>query len=721
MKSFDVLLWVAVSLFTLFLIALPTGATAQYLFAVVAIGSILAIHFIGPSPFFRQIFIIVAFALTLKYVYWRTTTTIPPYDAPLDFTAALIVLAAELYCITMLFMSVFVMIDPIRARPTPPLPRDLPTVDVFVPSYNEDVSLVACTLAAAKAMIYDPDKLTVHLLDDGATEQKLNSQDPIAAEAAAARRDAMRAVCDELGVVYHARERNEMAKAGNLNHGLAHTSGELIVVLDADHAPTRTFLTETVGHFAQDDRLFLVQTPHVFLNPDPIERNLGIAGYAPSENEMFYGQVQRGLDSWNASFFCGSAAVLRRAALEEVNGFSGRSITEDCETALELHARGWNSRYVETPLIRGLQPETFATFIGQRSRWCQGMIQIFLLKSPWFTPGLGLKQRIAYSSSCMFWFFPIVRWIFLIAPLLYLLFDMKIYAASVEEFVVYTIPYLIAAVLLQGFLFGKYRWPWISELYEFVQSIYLARAVISVVFNPTSPKFNVTDKGVTLETSKLSPLALPYFLVFAVLLGAAIYGGYRLSTEPASQTLLLVVGGWNLFNLILAGLALGCVCERRERRRHPRRALERLAQLAIDGESTPVRLASASQGGITFRFAGRGASALAIGATGELTMTGIDGQERSVNIAVANRDSAGGEARYGATFDEADMRRFGVIADLMYAGSAQASLPIEAERRSRNVLIWTAELIARAVAQASRGFGFAVLRVLRPGRAATSA
>ena len=58
----------------------------------------------------------------------------------------------------------------------------------------------------------------------------------------------------------------------------------------------------------------------------------------PSENEMFYGIIQRGLDKWNASFFCGSAAVLRREALETTGGFTGISITEDCETALELHA-----------------------------------------------------------------------------------------------------------------------------------------------------------------------------------------------------------------------------------------------------------------------------------------------------------------------------------------------------------------------------------------------
>jgi hypothetical protein len=81
---------------------------------------------------------------------------------------------------------------------------------------------------------------------------------------------------------------------------------------------------------------------------------------------MFYAVTQRGLDKWNGSFFCGSAALLRRQALDEAGGFSGITITEDCETAFELHSRGWTSAYVDKPLIAGLQPDTLTDFIGQR-------------------------------------------------------------------------------------------------------------------------------------------------------------------------------------------------------------------------------------------------------------------------------------------------------------------------------------------------------------------
>ena len=130
-----------------------------------------------------------------------------------------------------------------------------------------------------------------------------------------------------------------------------------------------TSCTETVGFFGDDPRLFLVQTPHFFLNPDPIERNLHTFQRMPSENEMFYGIIQRGLDKWNASFFCGSAAVLRRSALDEIGGFRARASRRIARPRSSCIRRGWNSIYVDKPLIAGLQPESFASFIVQRSRW----------------------------------------------------------------------------------------------------------------------------------------------------------------------------------------------------------------------------------------------------------------------------------------------------------------------------------------------------------------
>lgn len=710
MRLFNGISWLLSAFLLSVLLTLPTGFSAQIGFATVALTLLLVVGQIGPKPLLRQLVTVTAMALTMKYFFWRVTSTLPSADSPVDLTLALVILGAEAFCVVFLFLSVFVMADPVKRRRTPSLPVNAPTVDVFIPSYNEDYDIVANTLAAAKAMDYPAGKLNVYLLDDGATDQKLNSEDPEAAAAAMERKAQFSALCARLGAHYLARPRNEMAKAGNLNFGLENSTGEIVVVFDADHAPMRNFLTETVGHFAEDDRLFLVQTPHAFLNPDPVERNIGFAGYAPSENEMFYGSVQPGLDSWNASFFCGSAALLRRTALEEVGGFSGSSITEDCETAVSLHSRGWNSRYVATPMVRGLQPETFGAFIGQRSRWCRGMIQIFMLKCPWFTPGLTLPQRLCYTSSSMFWFFPLVRMVFLLAPLLFIFFDFKIYAASAMDFAVFAVPYLVAAITLQSFVFGKFRWPWVSEVYEYIQSVYLARAVLSVLVSPRTPSFNVTEKGATLAESRLSSLALPYYVIFFVLLAAAVYTGYRYETEPSERTLLLVVGFWNLFNLVIAGLALGCVSERRERRRHPRLATERKAELVVGDERIPVAVTNASLGGLGVAPANDSALRFKIGVDGEITCFADKGEAFSTRVHFANRMSGTDDVRYGVRFDEGDERRFALLNSLMFTGSAENTMPSEESRERRNILVWTAELMGYAFQSMLRGVIFAVFK-----------
>jgi cellulose synthase (UDP-forming) len=116
-------------------------------------------------------------------------------------------------------------------------------------------------------------------------------------------------------------------------------------MLDADHVPTVDILEKTVGSFEHDDKLFLVQTPHFFINPDPIEKqNVKIFGRMPSENEMFYSVIQHGLDFWNSSFFCGSASGARIAAgRHKLLHHHGRR-----RDVAGLHARGLNSAYMTT-------------------------------------------------------------------------------------------------------------------------------------------------------------------------------------------------------------------------------------------------------------------------------------------------------------------------------------------------------------------------------------
>ena len=176
--------------------------------------------------------------------------------------------------------------------PAPPPPPDA-TVDVFITTYNEPVAMVMATALAAQSISYPHE---TWVLDDGA-------------------RPEMRDAAQAAGVGYLTRsedwkDRPRHAKAGNLNNALFATSGEFMLILDADQIPDPAILDRTLGWFLEPD-VALVQTPQYFTNVSDADP-LG------SQAPLFYGPIQQGKDGWNAAFFCGSNAVLRREALMQI-------------------------------------------------------------------------------------------------------------------------------------------------------------------------------------------------------------------------------------------------------------------------------------------------------------------------------------------------------------------------------------------------------------------
>lgn len=178
----------------------------------------------------------------------------------------------------------------IKRRGEPPAPSPEATVDVFITTYNEPVELVMTTARAALAIEWPHE---TYVLDDGA-------------------RPEMRAAAEAAGVGYLTRsadweDRPRHAKAGNLNNALMRTHGEFLLILDADQIPKPEILHRTLGYF-DDPEMALVQTPQWFSN---VTESDPLGSQAP----LFYGPIQQGKDGWNAAFFCGSNAIIRREAL----------------------------------------------------------------------------------------------------------------------------------------------------------------------------------------------------------------------------------------------------------------------------------------------------------------------------------------------------------------------------------------------------------------------
>ncbi|WP_114238243.1 UDP-forming cellulose synthase catalytic subunit [Dyella sp. C9] len=516
------------------------------LFLCVWLVMVLARRVPGRGP--TMLMVSLAVLMAGRYIWWRTTQTLNFNSVP-EAIVGYILYSAEIYTWIVLFFGYAQTIWPLnrKPRPLPPDPASWPTVDVYIPTYNEALSVVVPTVLAANSMDWPREKLRVYLLDDGSRED-------------------FRAFAESVGVGYLTREEHNHAKAGNINHALPLTQGEYIAIFDCDHIPTRSFLQTTMGEFLADPKCALVQTPHHFFSPDPFERNYDTFHRVPNEGSLFYGLIQDGNDFWNAAFFCGSCAVLKRAPLEEVGGIAVETVTEDAHTSLKLHRRGYRTAYLRVVQAAGLATDSLADHVGQRIRWARGMTQIFRIDNPLLGKGLTFFQRICYSNAMLHFFYGIPRLIFLAMPCAYLYFGLHVFNAQAISVFAYVVPYLFIAGLANSRIQGQYRHSFWAEIYESVLAWYIVLPTTLAFINPRLGKFNVTSKGGVIKEQYLDwTISKPYLFLLALNLVAILVGFGKLlfgyTGEPATIWMNMV---WAMFNLTMLGAAVGVATEARQ-------------------------------------------------------------------------------------------------------------------------------------------------------------
>ncbi|MXP62256.1 UDP-forming cellulose synthase catalytic subunit [Roseomonas sp. M0104] len=571
---------VGVLLGTIFIVA-PLEAMQQ---AWLALGSFLIFLIVARMPGRGAMFFLVGLSslVSLRYVYWRITETLD-YSGFFSTFFGTGLLLAELYAVIALLLSYFQQLWPLDRKPVP-MPDDpdqWPVVDVFIPTYNEPLEVVKPSVFGALSMDWPRDKMNVYILDDG-------------------RREDFRKFAEEIGCGYMIRPDNKGAKAGNINHATTKTNGEYIVIFDCDHVATRGFLQFTIGWMLRDRGIGMLQTPHHFYSPDPFERNLASGKRVPNEGLLFYGLVQQGNDLWNATFFCGSCAVLRRTALEQVGGVPTQTVTEDCHCSLKMQRLGWRTAYLRVPLAAGLATDRLISHIGQRMRWARGMIQIFRVENPLLGPGLKLYQRLCYLNAQWHFLFPLPRFVFLTAPLAFLLLGQNLIAASPLAIAAFAGPHIIHSVATNSRLQGSVRHSFWSEIYETVLSLYLLPVVLTTLFDPKKGKFNVTDKGGTLDEGYFDMRAVgPNFALAVFLMLGLLSGIYGMAANPPSSLEFqanALNAIWVVLSLmtVMAGLAVGR--ERRQVRERHRISARLPVTVAlpdgrqVDGESIDVSL-----------------------------------------------------------------------------------------------------------------------------------
>ncbi|MET3117726.1 cellulose synthase (UDP-forming) [Undibacterium sp. GrIS 1.8] len=567
-------------------ISIPLELPYQVLFSVVVFGTATYLRRYS-GTLVSLVMIMFSVSATSRYIYWRVHSTIDAENM-VDLAFALVLVSAEIYAWLVLLLGYLQTAWPLKRKPVM-MPADTstwPVIDLFIPSYNEDMSVVKPTVLAALGIDWPKDKLNIYILDDG-------------------RRPEFQVFAESVGVKCFTRADNKHAKAGNINAALARTTGEYVAIFDCDHMPTRSFLQYAMGWFLVDEKLAMVQTPHHFLSPDPFERNLNTFRNVPNEGELFYGLIQDGNDLWNATFFCGSCAVLRRSCLMEVGGIAVETVTEDAHTALKMQRLGYNTAYLALPQAAGLATESLSAHVGQRIRWARGMAQIFRTDNPLLGKGLSFGQRLCYSNAMLHFFYGLPRMIFLLAPIAYLFFEVHLIKASALAIAAYSLPHLLHANMTNSRIQGAHRHSFWAEVYEATLAWYIFRPTLVALINPKLGTFNVTAKGGLVEQEHFDwVISKPYLIMLGLnILGFIIGIGRALWWNSYELDTVILNMLWTFYNLIILGATLAVATESKQVRRTHRVKARLSAILRLPGgHSVVCETEDFSLGGMSLRL-----------------------------------------------------------------------------------------------------------------------
>jgi cellulose synthase/poly-beta-1,6-N-acetylglucosamine synthase-like glycosyltransferase len=448
-----------------------------------------------------------------------------------------------------------------------PAPDRSASVDVFVCTYDEPVSVLEPTLLACAAITAPH---TTYVLDDG-------------------QRPEIRELAMHFGARYITRPDNAHAKAGNINHALPLTDGELILFLDADHVPLPDILDATTGYFTDPD-VALVQTPHDFLNRDSAQHS------APARHEqtLFYEVIAPGKDRHNSMFWCGSATLVRRTALDAVGGVLTETVAEDFHTTIAMHSRGWRTIYHNETLVQGLAPHNLDGFLLQRARWARGNLAVLRTReNPVTCPGLTLAQRGSYSASLANYFAGLQRATLLVVLIWTLTTGQLPMHASLAVLAALWVPWTALSIVASGALGRGSLGPLDSTRYGLLTMGIHLRAILTLA-TTRAGAFKVTPKN-GLEQGGWRALRS---LGMVTTLGAVLCTAWALRVASAlglvalpelpsfALVIVLVLGTWEIGCIVFV---LGGVALRRQVRAHYRFPVALRARIARTPSVVSVR------------------------------------------------------------------------------------------------------------------------------------
>lgn len=533
----------------------------------------------------RVIASLLCTAMTLRYLQWRLTASLPDHQTLVQRSWTYLFLTIEVGTLVSSILIYFFMSRTLsRSGQADAHAYSLlnkAPVDVFIATYNEPRDVIERTMVGAMAI--DHDDLRVWILDDGS-------------------RAWVKELADQLGVHYLSRYKGKHAKAGNINNGVKLALAgegrkpEYFLILDADFVPSAQILNRVLGLF-DDPSVGIVQTPQHFFNQDPLQDNLFTDAVWPDEQRFFFNSLMPCKDAWGAAFCCGTSAIFRTRAFVEAGGMPVDTVTEDMLTSFKFEEFGYKTIFLNERLSLGLAPESIVDFISQRSRWCLGAIQQIFTR--WNFAGRGSHSfinRLAFFDTVLYWATGATFKIMLVsAPMIFWFTGTAVINATGPELVYWMAPVFFCNLVYMHYIAKNRVLPIMTDITQLLTAFVILQTVVTGLLRPFGRPFKVTAKGVsqqhaTVHWSLLWPHAtIAIFTFLGILLNLTEYS--PLHGRQGYSTNIV----WSLINSAMLFLAAFACVDPPRRRRDERFPVSEKALLRFDvGPSEPKKLVPAN-------------------------------------------------------------------------------------------------------------------------------
>jgi len=256
----------------------------------------------------------------------------------------------------------------------------LPRVTVQLPLFNERY-VTERLIEAVAGLDYPRELLEIQVLDDSTDET---------VEIAAA---TVKKYFD-LGfdITHHHRADRVGFKAGALEAGLKKSSGEFILIFDADFVPRADCIRRLIDYFT-DEQIGMVQMRWSHINADysllTKVQSIMLDGHFVIE------QVAR--NRCGGFFnFNGTAGMWRREAIEWSGGWQHDTLAEDTDLSYRAQLMGWHFVYLADDDVPAELPVEMNAFKSQQRRWAKGVVQVGmkLFRRIWHDPRLPVRVKL---------------------------------------------------------------------------------------------------------------------------------------------------------------------------------------------------------------------------------------------------------------------------------------------------------------------------------------